>query len=149
MIRNYQENTLFRIMFNVKMGVVKFNFFHFVINESFWVAYFEEPWFLFILMFKPYNLSKLTIIISILFPWISQVCCWCIDSELAPDVWLTSKHNLSGHEWKRWYEVFLNIRGCYFNGNKLGDDTPFLSIAKNRYIFAEFMIELVALLSKT
>ena len=32
-----------KILFTIKIAVVKFNFFHFVVNESLWVAYLEEP----------------------------------------------------------------------------------------------------------
>ena len=47
-----------KILFTIKIAVVKFNFFHFVVNESLWVAYLEEPWFLFILMFNEVYFKK-------------------------------------------------------------------------------------------
>ena len=34
-VRDYQGNTFFRIMFTNKMVVIKFNIFHFVVNKSF------------------------------------------------------------------------------------------------------------------
>ena len=43
MVRNYQGNTFFRIMFTIKMLVSKFNFFHVAINKSLQVASLEEP----------------------------------------------------------------------------------------------------------
>ena len=42
MVRNYQENTFVRIMFTIKMVLIKFNFFYFLVNKSLWVASLEE-----------------------------------------------------------------------------------------------------------
>ena len=55
--------------------------------------------------------------------------------NLALDVWLTSKKSFSARQRKGSYETFLRIVG--FTGCYIGN--------KKRYIFANFIIKLVAL----
>ena len=59
--------------------------------------------------------------------------------------------SFSGNQWKGWYEVFLDIGGWYCSGNKFnyGGWYPFHSYVNNRYMFTEFILELVALAVKS
>ena len=63
-----------------------------------------------------------------------------LNTNLALDLWLTSKKSLSGRQWKGSFEIFQHIVGLteyYIRREEI--------IYLKRYIFANFIIKLVAL----
>lgn len=57
--------------------------------------------------------SQLCFIFMLRFPKFINFAVVALIYNLVPDVWLTSKLSFSGHQWKVWYEVFLQ-RGVWY-----------------------------------
>ena len=57
--------------------------------------------------------SQLCFKFMLRFPKFTNFAVIALIYNLVPDVWLTSKLSFSGHQWKVWYEVFLQREVWY------------------------------------
>ena len=85
------------------------------------------------------------------FSLISRLYCCCTDLELSLWCMVSLEKMFLWKSMKAVYEVFPDIGGWYCSGNILKYEGwySFLSYVKNRFIFAELIIELAALAGKT